>query len=426
MTERPTAMSEQDRPAPDPTLEDFLGEPTRDLGSWRWLWQQDRPFPIRSHHGPLGRLLVLFKRLLRPFVKLPQNDLWERQRVFNLIVLEELERARRFESELEPLLAEIDRLRWNAQEFKDLSIFLTRFLREGLDDIVAHNDALFARVDQKLDRYRREARQLWGSLGAALAAVEQGGDAPVELARARAEQAYLDLEERHRGTEEEIRQRFEGYLERLPQRGRALDLGCGRGESLALLGEHGLEVRGVDASATMVTQCRERGLDAVEGDLLEVLAAEEAGTLALVTCLHVIEHLPPQAVDRLVRLAWRALEPGGVLLLETPNPLSLAVSARSFWIDPTHRRPIHPEGLAALVESAGFESVERLDLRPFEDDERLPEIPLDGLGDEARQLADRMNRLRDRLDALVFGYRDYGLLAVKPVASGTDPASVAS
>ncbi|MDX1645236.1 MAG: class I SAM-dependent methyltransferase, partial [Thermoanaerobaculia bacterium] len=237
-----------------------------------------------------------------------------------------------------------------------------------------------------------------------------------ELARARAEQAYVDLEERHRGTEEEIRQRFRPYLERLPRDGRALDLGCGRGEALALLGEHGLEACGVDASAAMVALCRERGLEAVEGDLFEVLAGEVPGSLALVTCLHVIEHLPPEAVDRLARLAWRALEPGGTLLIETPNPLSLAVSARSFWIDPTHRRPVHPEGLAALVESAGFASIERLDLRPFDDEERLPEIALDGLGDEARRLADRMNRLRDRLDALVFGYRDYGLLALKPAA----------
>ena len=66
---------------PDPTLDDFLGEPTRDLSDWRWLWKGDREFPIRSHRGVFGRLLVRIKRLFRPLVKVPQNDLWERQRV---------------------------------------------------------------------------------------------------------------------------------------------------------------------------------------------------------------------------------------------------------------------------------------------------------------------------------------------------------
>ena len=66
-----------------------------------------------------------------------------------------------------------------------------------------------------------------------------------------------------------------------------------------------------------------------------------------------------------MRLAWRALRPGGVLILETPNPLSLVVAARNFWLDPTHRRPVHPESLELSFELAGFEPVERVDLRPF-------------------------------------------------------------
>ena len=42
-----------------------------------------------------------------------------------------------------------------------------------------------------------------------------------------------------------------------------------------------------------------------------------------------------------------ALKPDGVLILETPNPLSIVVAARNFWLDPTHRRPVHPETPAA-------------------------------------------------------------------------------
>jgi hypothetical protein len=119
-------------------------------------------------------------------------------------------------------------------------------------------------------------------------------------------------------------------------------------------------------------------------------------------------------MDRLCRLAWRALAPGGVLILETPNTLSLVVAARRFWLDPTHRRPVHPETLELLARNAGFDPVERRDLRPFAAAERLPEIDLRAVPEEQRELADLVNRLRDALDDQLFGFQDYAIVARKP------------
>lgn len=388
------------------SIDDFLVEPTRDLSGWRWLWTGDHEFPIRSHRGFLGRLLVGVKRLLRPLVKVPQNDLWERQRTFNLILLEHLDRLD---------AARADHLRRiEYQEALDA---------EGVYEIMRHNDALFARADQKLDRYRREVRDLLGNLGAALAVVRSAPlPAPAEttetvetVARAHEEHGYVELERRYRGTEEEIRERiavYRPFLEDVP--GPVLDLGCGRGEALALLRDWGLSGRGVDASARMVQLCRERGLEAEAGDLFEVLAGLPEGSLGGVVSFHVIEHLPAPALDRLVRLAWRALRPGGVLVLETPNPLSVVVAARNFWLDPTHVRPVHPESLKLMYELAGFDPVERLDLRPFPEKDRLSEIDLTTLPAEQRPLADQVNRLRDRIDELLFGYQDFGMVGRKP------------
>jgi SAM-dependent methyltransferase len=400
-------MTDRERPPQGTSLEDFLGEPPRDVEAWRWLWEEDQAFPIRSHRGPFGSLLVFFKKLFRPLVKVPQNDLWERQRVFNLIVLEHLDRS----------LPEVDRLLWNAQELKDLSVFLTRFARSGFKEIVDHNDALFSRVDQKLDRYRRESKRLWSTLGATLAAAEAeagDGDLRTDLRQVRDEQAYIELEDRHRGTEEEIAERFRRYLEFLPEGGEVLDLGCGRGEALAVLGAEGFGARGVDLSSSMVAHCRGRDLSAEQGDLLVAIRDQPEESLDAVISLHVIEHLPPGVVAEMARLAWRALRPGGVLILETPNPLSMVVAARNFWLDPTHLRPVHPEGLRILLDSVGFANIARLDLRPFTDSERLPEISLEGLDGEAKELADRVNRLRDRIDELVFGYQDFGMVGFKP------------
>lgn len=286
-----------------------------------------------------------------------------------------------------------------------------------------HNDALFARVDQKLDRYRRTAQELLATLSGALAiagAAPPAGATAV-LQRARDEFGYLELERSFRGTEEEIAERLARYAPYLAGRGPVLDLGCGRGEALAVLRRLGIPARGVDGNQQMVERCREQGLEVAAGDLFEHLAATSPGSLGGVVSFHVIEHLPPAELDRLVRLAWRALAPGGRLVLETPNPLSLVVAARNFWLDPTHLRPVHPASLRLLLEVAGFDPIELLELRPFPAAERLPEIDLAGLAElptEVRDLADQVNRLRDRLDDLLYGCQDYALIATRPVPAG--------
>jgi SAM-dependent methyltransferase len=403
----------------------FGDEPTRDLADWRRLWREDRAFPIASHRGVAGRLIVAAKRLLRPLFRAPVADLWDRQRVFNLILAEHLER-------LEALRADLDRRLGH----------LEGFVPVALDEALAHNDALYARVDQKLDRYRREARDLSAALAAALAvspggaAREEAGGAaeagsaadpsldPAGLARALDERAYLELERRFRGTEEEIAERLRRYLPwltRAPAGRPVIDLGCGRGEALAVLAAAGVPARGVDASAEMVARCRERGLDAEVGDLFAALAATAPGSLGAVVSFHVVEHLPPSSIGRLVHLAWRALAPGGLLVLETPNPLSLVVAAQRFWLDPTHVRPVHPEALRLVFELAGFDPVEHLELRPFPAGERLPEIDLAALPAEQQALADRVNRLRDRLDDLLFGHQDYALVGIRAPGAAAPP-----
>jgi SAM-dependent methyltransferase len=381
-----------------PSIERFLGDPTRQLSDWRWLWDGDHKFPVRSHRGVFGGLIVAFKRLLRPFVTAPQADLWERQRIYNLILLEYVARAEEIRRHV-------------LEDHEKRFAYLEAVWREGLSEVMEHNDALFARVDQKLDRSRREIRDVWAKLGSALAVAEQGG-VPA-LAAVREEQAYVELERRFRGTESDISSRLEPYLPRLRGRGEVLDLGCGRGEALALLAGAGIPARGVDGSQAMVDACREKGLTAECGDLFAVLAGAAPESLGGVVSFHVIEHLPAESLDRLVRLAWRALTSDGVLILETPNPLSLVVAARNFWIDPTHRRPVHPETLEFLYRLAGFDPVERLDLRPFPAAARLPEILLDELAESARPLAHRVNELRDRLDDLLFGAQDYAIVGTK-------------
>jgi SAM-dependent methyltransferase len=419
-------MSDAAGDKPARGVEAFVEGRTRVPDDWRWLWEGDREFPIQSHRGFMGGLVVRLKRWLRPLVKAPQADLWERQRQFNLVLAGALQQVLDLETRTGDLhrdLLEVrnDLLKDVKQHARRLA-HLEEFKRVGLDDITRHSDALFARVDQKFDRYRRESRELRSRLGALLAVAEQ---APEDLARRHEEMEYVDLEDRFRGLEADIAERlsiYRPYLQRAVGQESAaggtpaevLDLGCGRGEALAVLRDFGIAARGVDTSVEMVRACVAKGLTASAGELFAVLADTPQGSLAGVVSFHVIEHLPAPSLGRLVRLAWRALKAGGVLILETPSPLSLVVGARNFWLDPTHRRPVHPAMLELLYEQAGFERVERLDLRQFGTAERLPEIATADLPEAEQHLAHEVNALRDRLDELLFGYQDYAVVGFKP------------
>ena len=68
------------------------------------------------------------------------------------------------------------------------------------------------------------------------------------------------------------------------------------------------------------------------------------------------------------------MRPGGKVVIETVNPQSLYVFARSFYLDPTHVRPVHPAYLEFLFREAGFAEVE-IDWRnPPPDTDQLLEL----------------------------------------------------
>ncbi|MFP5392916.1 MAG: class I SAM-dependent methyltransferase [Gammaproteobacteria bacterium] len=171
---------------------------------------------------------------------------------------------------------------------------------------------------------------------------------------------YKAFEDRYRGSRETIKARLAAYtpfLQPLLASGapaRALDLGCGRGEWLELTGELGFEAIGVDLDDGMLSACRERGLNVQTGDALAALRATPDDSLALVSAFHLVEHIPFDAVRELIAEARRVLRPGGLLIMETPNPENLVVGASSFYRDPSHLRPLPPELLDFATDFAGF------------------------------------------------------------------------
>ncbi len=217
---------------------------------------------------------------------------------------------------------------------------------------------------------------------------------------------YTRFENRHRGSREEVRGQLEPYLDLLPAGGVILDLGCGRGELLDLLGERGFQGSGVDLNAQMIASCRGKGLQAEQADLLEALAGRTDASLDGIVAIQVIEHMPQASLERLVELAAAKLAPGGVLLLETINPTSVYALVHAFFADPSHRSPVHPETLRFLMEAAGLVKAEIIYSGRIEP-ERL--IPVPGEGEAALAL----NRNFDKLNRLLYGAPNYAAIARK-------------
>jgi O-antigen chain-terminating methyltransferase len=187
---------------------------------------------------------------------------------------------------------------------------------------------------------------------------------------------YGRFAERFRGSEEYVRagQRF--YRTHFEGRSRVLDVGCGRGEFLELMREAGVAARGVDLSEESVALCRAKGLEAEVADLFEHLARMPDGSLDGLYCGQVVEHLPPERLPEFIRLAAAALDRGGAIAIETPNPECLAIFATHFYLDPTHTRPVPHPLLAFYLEEHGFGLIETHRLSPaIESMPALAELP---------------------------------------------------
>jgi SAM-dependent methyltransferase len=180
---------------------------------------------------------------------------------------------------------------------------------------------------------------------------------------------YRALEEKFRGTREEIKSRLLIYLPFLQPlikvytSGQVLDIGCGRGEWLELLNEQGFDAKGVDLDGGMLEACRELGLQVEQIDALTYMRAQPASSFCVVSLFHVAEHLPFNILQQIVQEAKRILLPGGLLIIESPNPENIYVSTNRFYLDPTHQNPIPPELMAFLPEYYNYHRIKILRLQ---------------------------------------------------------------
>lgn len=180
---------------------------------------------------------------------------------------------------------------------------------------------------------------------------------------------YRAFEDRHRGARELILERLKVYLsfvlplKAVYQPVSVLDLGCGRGEWLQLLSDHDFTVKGVDIDQDMLSACESLQLPVVKSEALTYLKQQADSSYAVVSAFHLVEHISFADLQLLVAEALRVLQPGGLLIMETPNPENIVVGTNNFYLDPTHERPIPQQLLSFIAEFQGFNRVKVLRLQ---------------------------------------------------------------
>ena len=333
------------------------------------------------------------------------------ERIGHAIQTIQSELASLSERRIEPLEKRADT---GESAIRDVSGEIGRLRDEVFPASMARSDALLQRLAEELEEVASlSERSLRGE------PLPVSGTSPLDegrLAEALAEVQPLLLES-FRGSEDEIRHRMDRYLPDLKPKAPVLDLGCGRGELLLLLREAGVDATGVEGDPALAEAARRRGLKVVEGEVLEVLKDQESESRGAVTAMHLFEHLTSAKLIAVLAEIRRVLRPGGLLIAECPNPHSLRVGASLFWQDPTHQRPLLPETLELMLRAAGFVFDRRELLHPFPPDQLLADDQ-GGTGavtdPEISMLAERVDRLRDRLDEILHGPRDFAVWAVKP------------
>jgi len=305
----------------------------------------------------------------------------------------------------------------------ELASQILRTAQHAEDRLTSLNEALVAFIDTKqlqnidaIEAFKveqasriTEIRQSVDTIRRQLSVAPRATSAPTSSATVAPnvpvidDALYVALENHFRGSRDLVAQRQQDYLPHLPsvisEATPLIDLGCGRGEWLKMLKAKNIAALGVDSNSVCIAECKEENLNVIESDLLTFLADRPDASVGTYTLFQVLEHLPFPVLTEALREMRRTLVPGGRLIAEVPNAKNLRVSAGTFWIDPTHQRPLFPELLMFLATEVGFSQADGVYANNL-----APQHDLSGLPDGAT------NALRSVVDA-VDGPGDFALIA---------------
>jgi len=352
----------------------FVDAPPSGADGWRDVWQHDRRF--RPRPSRFDFLFRFFRRLVNRSVEAEE----ERQRNFNVALLD-LVRDLRADVGLirDDLKRDIETVQRDVRNADEALAAELHKIRELIPLAAKRNDSLIAALDQKIETVAVRIRDVTNPI--------------VASSSVASDFLYRRLEDGLRGAVD-----VADYVALAREHQPVIDVGCGRGEFLIALKDDGIAARGFDTNERSVADLVARGIDAAVAGVPGCFANLADASIGTVVAMHVVEHLPVDALFALFAEASRVLRAGGLLIIETPNAESLAVSASEFWRDPTHLAPRHPAALTLLGREHGFAIDEIRAIHPFPSSNQFVAAT-----EESRALVDALNEK-------VFGGQDLRLV----------------
>lgn len=396
-------------------------------------------FALRSHRPFIGKFILLGKNMVRKFLRWYINPIVWHQNDMNRKLIEytrasTLQISRSVDVRLEALekgMSHLTEVSLDISKTRGDSLQVERRhqeFRNALEALENEVQCLKLNLDRLCEegsaRNQREQEILQGIKALEASALRQrhamrltkaqgqtrlgGGPQESVYDEANLPFDYYMFEEKYRGHWEVIRERQKHFLRFFEGDSEVLDIGCGRGEFLSLLNERGIKGVGVDLDEDMLSVAKQKGLVVCKADGTEYLGGLEECCLDGIFMSHVIEHIPTERVVTLFSRCFAALRYNGTIVVETPNPLSLSIFSRSFYQDPTHVRPVHPETLKFVLRQVGFDIVEEVFSGHIPLTEKLI-VPKDEVTGEFAWIRDNFTRLNEWL----YGPQDYAIVARK-------------
>jgi SAM-dependent methyltransferase len=352
----------------------FVNAPPSGADGWRDVWQNDRRF--RPRPSRFDFLFRFFRRMVNRSVEAEE----ERQRNFNVALLDLVRDLRADVGFVrEDLKRDIETVQRDVRNADEALAAELQKIRELIPIAAKRNDSLIAALDQKIETVAVRVRDVTNPV--------------IASSSIASDFLYRRLEDGLRGVVD-----VADYVALARDHQPVIDVGCGRGEFLIACREAGIAARGFDTNERSVADLVARGIDAAVAGVPGCFANIGDGSIGAVVAMHVVEHLPVDALFALFAESARVLRAGGLLIIETPNAESLAVSASEFWRDPTHLAPRHPAALTLLGREHGFAIDEISAIHPFPESNRFVATT-----EDSRALVDALNER-------VFGGQDLRLV----------------
>lgn len=405
----------------------------RDLEYVNSNWDtKNNSYFISSHRPVVGKFLIRSREMVNGEIKRYVDPIFWKQTEFNGSTVRLLNytagKFNHYNNEIEQLRSEIDfGMKKLRPEFEDK----IEQLRPEFEDRIEH---LKSEFDNKIGELRPEINNTIRSevnsivtsmkleienmawLASIIESKAKERHKKQEIETSDTENFdinYFRFEEQFRGSREDIKQRQLNFINYFTGCSNVLDIGCGRGEFLELLKDLGIGGKGIDIDDTMVDYCLSKGLNVEQEEAISYLKKLEDKSLDGIFIDQVVEHLEPDYLINLLQLCFQKLKYGYYIFVETVNPLSL-VSFANFYIDMTHKKPIHPETLKFLLTSVGFRDLDTKFLSPVSEEARLQKVPINsGVEEWVKNYLGTYNQNIEKLNNILYGAQDYAVIGKK-------------